>query len=53
LLIGNEFILLIINEIDKKAIIRKDKKTTPNDLKFDFKFKTSFEAIISEAKIQN
>ena len=42
-----------MNDIDKKAMIKKDKKTTPNDLKFDFKFKTSFVAIISAAKIQN
>ena len=40
-------------EIDKKAIIKKHKKTTPKDLKFDFKFKTSFVDIISPAKIQN
>ena len=42
-----------MNEIDKNAIIRKHKKTTPNDLKLDLRFKTSFEAIISAAKIQN
>ena len=53
LLIGKEFILLNTNETYKKNIIRKDKKTTPNDLKFDFKFKTSLDAIISEANIQN
>ena len=40
-------------EIDKKAIIKKDKKTIPNALKLDFKFKTCFVDIISPAKIQN
>ena len=52
-LIGSVFILLITKDIDKKAIIRKDKKTIPNDLKFDFKFKICFVAIINPAKIQN
>ena len=41
------------NDIDKNAIIKKDKKTIPNDLKFDFKFKICFVAIINAAKIQN
>ena len=40
-------------EIDKKAIIKKDKNTIPNALKLDFKFKTCFVDIISPAKIQN
>ena len=31
------FILLITNEIDKKAIIKKDKKTIPKDLKLDLR----------------
>ena len=50
---GNIFILLITKEIDKKAIIKKDKKTIPKDLKFDFKFNTCFVDIIKPAKIQN
>ena len=33
--IGIAFIRLITKEIDKKAIIKKDKKTIPNDLKFE------------------
>ena len=53
LLIGKAFILLITNEIDKKAIIKKDKNTIPKDLKFDFRFKTCFVDIIKAAKIQN
>tara|TARA_B100000900_G_C20231872_1_gene574198 strand:- start:51 stop:182 length:132 start_codon:yes stop_codon:yes gene_type:complete len=40
-------------EIDKNAIIRKDKNTIPKDLIFDFKLKTCFVEIISPAKIQN
>ena len=52
-LVGNIFILLITNEIDKNAIIKKDKNTIPKDLKFDFKFKTCFVEIIRPAKIQN
>ena len=40
-------------EIDKKAIIKKDKNTIPNDLRFDFKFKICFVEIIKAAKIQN
>ena len=50
---GKASILLITNEIDKNAIIRKDKKTIPKALKLDFKFNTCFVAIISDAKIQN
>ena len=37
---GRAFILLITKDIERKAIIRKAKKTTPNDLKLDFRFKT-------------
>ena len=40
-------------DIDKKAIIRKDKKIIPKDLKFDFRFNICFMEIISTAKIQN
>ena len=40
-------------EIDRKAIIKKLKKTTPNDFKFDLKFRTCFVEIINPAKIQN
>ena len=50
---GSACTLLITNDIDKKAIIKKDKKTIPNDLKFDFKFKICFVEIISPANIQN
>ena len=52
-LIGNAFILLITKEIDKKTIIKKDKNTIPNDLKFDLRLKTCFVDIINAAKIQN
>lgn len=41
------------NEIDKTAIIKKDKNTIPKDLKLDFKFKICFVDIINAAKIQN
>ena len=50
---GKTFILLITKEIDRKAIIKKDKKTTPKDFKLDFKFKICFVAIINAANIQN
>ena len=40
-------------DIERKAIIKNDKKTTPNDLKLDFKFKTCFVQIIRLANIQN
>ena len=50
---GRAFILLITKDIDKKAIIKKDKKTIPNDLKLDFKFKICFVEIIKLANIQN
>ena len=52
-LIGIAFILLITKEIDKKAIIKKDKNMIPKDLKLDLRFKTCFVDIISAAKIQN
>ena len=53
LLIGRAFILLITNETDKKAIIKKDKNIIPNALKLDFKFNICFVDIIRDAKIQN
>tara|TARA_Y100001954_G_C15239061_1_gene327187 strand:- start:78 stop:242 length:165 start_codon:yes stop_codon:yes gene_type:complete len=53
LLTGSISILLITNEIDRKAIIKKDKKTIPKDLKLDFKFKTCLVEIIKAANIQN
>ena len=53
LFIGKAFILLITKDIDKKAIIKKDKNIIPNDLKLDFKFKICFVEIIKPAKIQN
>ena len=53
LLIGKALILLITKDIDKKAIIKKDKNIIPNDLKFDFRFNISLVEIISDAKIQN
>ena len=53
LLIGIIFILLITKEIDKKAIIKKDKKTITKYLKFYLRFKTCFVEIIKAAKIQN
>ena len=46
-------ILLITKEIDKKAIIKKDKKTIPKDLKFDLRFNMCLVEIINAAKIQN
>ena len=53
LLIGVMFILLITNEIDKKAIIKKDKKSIPKDLKLDLRPKICFVDIIKAANIQN
>ena len=50
---GRAFILLITKDIERKAIIKKAKKTIPNDLKLDFKFKTCFVEIIKLANIQN
>ena len=41
------------NDTDKKAIIRNERKTIPNDLKLDLKFKICFVEIIKLAKIQN
>jgi hypothetical protein len=52
-LIGKVCILLITNDIDKKAIIKKDKKTIPKDLKLDFMFRICFVEIIRPANIQN
>ena len=52
-LMGRAFILLIKNEIDKKAIIKKDKNTIPKALKLDFKFRICFVEIINPANIQN
>ena len=52
-LIGRAFILLITKDIDKNAIIKKDKNTIPNDLTLDFKFKICFVEIINPANIQN
>ena len=51
--IGRALILLITNEIDKKAIIKKDKNIIPKALRFDFKFKICFVEIIKAANIQN
>ena len=50
---GRAFILLITKDIERKAIIRKAKKTIPNDLKLDFKFKICLVEIIKLANIQN
>ena len=47
------FIRLITNEIDKNAIIKKDKNIIPKDLKLDFRFNICLVDIISAAKIQN
>ena len=52
-LIGIASILLITNDIDKNAIIKNDRNIIPNDLKFDFKFRTCFVEIIKPANIQN
>ena len=53
LFIGRAFILLITKDIDKKAIIKKDKNTIPKDLKLDFRFNICLVDIIKAAKIQN
>ena len=50
---GMASILPITNDIDKNAIIRKDKKTIPKDLKFDLRFRMCFVDMISDANIQN
>ena len=42
-----------MNVIERKAIIRKDKNTTPKDFRLDFKFNICFVDIIKEANIQN
>ena len=47
------FILLITKDTDKKAIIRSDKNTIPNDFKFDLRLRTCRVEIINPAKIQN
>ena len=39
--------------IERKAIIKNDRKTTPKALKLDFKFNICFVEIIKDAKIQN
>ena len=39
--------------MDIKAIIKKDKNTIPNDLKFDFRFNICFVEIIKPANIQS
>ena len=51
--IGRAFILLITNETDKNAIIKKDKNIIPKALKLDLIFNICFVDIIREAKIQN
>ena len=53
LLIGKALILLITKEIDKNTIIKKERKTIPNDLKLDLRLRTCFVDIIKDAKIQN
>ena len=50
---GRAFILLITNDIERKAIIKKAKKTIPNDLKLDLRFKICFVEIINPANIKN
>ena len=42
-----------MNVIDRKAIIRNDKNTIPNDFKLDFKFKICLVDISRDANIQN
>tara|TARA_B100001123_G_scaffold67361_1_gene75200 strand:- start:6 stop:236 length:231 start_codon:yes stop_codon:yes gene_type:complete len=50
---GRVFILLITKDIDKKAIIRKDRNIIPKALRLDFRFKICFVEIIRAANIQN
>ena len=50
---GRVFILLITKDIDKNAIIKKDKNIIPKALKFDFKFNMCFVDMIKAANIQN
>ena len=45
--------MLITKDIERKAIIKKAKKTIPKDLKLDFRFKTCFVEMIKLANIQN
>ncbi len=52
-LAGIASIRLITKDIDKNAIIKKDKKTTPKDLKLGFRFNICLVDIISDAHIQN
>ena len=40
-------------ETETIAIIKKDKKTIPKDLKLDFRFNICLVDIIKDAKIQN
>ena len=47
------FILLITKDIERKAIIKKAKKTIPKDLKLDFRLKTCYVEMINPANIQN
>ena len=42
-----------MNAIERKAIIRKERKTIPKALKLDFRFNICLVEIIKEAKIQN
>ncbi len=49
MLIGKLFILLITKDIERKAIIKNAKKTIPNDLKLDLRFKTCFVEMINPA----
>ena len=42
-----------MKDIDKNAMIKKDRNTIPKDLKLDFKFKICLVDIIREANIQN
>ena len=53
MLIGSALILLITKDSDKNTIIKKERKTIPNALKLDLRFRTCLVEIINEAKIQN
>ena len=50
---GITFILLMTKEIDRIAIIKKDKNTIPKDLKFDLRLSICLVDIIKAAKILN
>ena len=50
---GIKFNKTFFSEIDKNAIIKKDKSTIPKDLKLDFKLNICLVEIIKPAKIQN